>query len=74
MMGYCAGQPYFYMIEIATTLFLIICAVLGIQLNIYVLVITNLKRKELDQKIAEDRQYVTPTDSINNWQWEEPQE
>jgi hypothetical protein len=62
------------MIEISTTLFLVICAVLGIQLNIYVLVITNLKRKELDQKIAEERQYVAPTDSIHNWQWEEPQE
>tara|TARA_R110000751_G_scaffold129966_1_gene231926 strand:- start:250 stop:438 length:189 start_codon:yes stop_codon:yes gene_type:complete len=62
------------MIEITLFILLIITCILGAQLNVYVLVITNLKREELIQKVSEQKEYITPTDSIQDWQWEGPQE
>ena len=65
---------FLYMIEITLFILLIITCILGAQLNVYVLVITNLKREELIQKVSEQKEYITPTDSIQDWQWEGPQE
>ncbi len=62
------------MITTITTLLLVFLVVLAAQLNILVLVITNIKREELEEKHVQQKQFASPLDSINSWEWEPPKE